>query len=300
MQDIYLPEGRHQCFVLTADKMENALLSGEILQGRAVRATEDHDLIVEGDGILGIIPHDEAAIGIKEGKTREIAVLSRVGKQVCFKVTGKKDGAYILSRRQSQLEALSHYMNSMQEGEIIRCRVTHIESFGAFVDIGCGVCSMIGIENISVSRIRHPSERFSPGQDIYAVISGKDRENGRIMLSHKELLGTWEQNAALIKAGETVGGIVRGHEDYGIFVELTPNLSGLAEYREGIGDNACVSVFVKSIVPEKMKIKLCIIDSIDCRSHGFLQKRDYFLTEGIIKKWRYSPENCEKSVETVF
>ena len=52
-------------------------------------------------------------------------------------------------------------------------------------------------------------------------------------LSHRAA-GTWEENASLFKAGETVAGIVRGVEDYGAFIELTPNLSGTAEKRERV------------------------------------------------------------------
>lgn len=68
--------------------------------------------------------------------------------------------------------------------------------------------------------------------DIFGAVSSL--EDGRICLSQRELLGTWEENASLFEQGETVAGIVRSVEDYGIFVELTPNLAGLAEFREGV------------------------------------------------------------------
>ena len=77
----------------------------------------------------------------------------------------------------------------------------------------------------------------------------------------KELLGTWEENAALFSAGETVPGIIRSIETYGIFVELTPNLTGLAELKEGVSVNENAAVYIKSIIPERMKIKLVILDS---------------------------------------
>ena len=92
---------------------------------------------------------------------------------------------------------------------MIPAAVTHLEPFGAFVDIGCGVASLIGIENLSVSRIFHPSDRLSVGQPIYAAVRSVDREARRISLTHRELLGTWEQNAALFSPGETVRGVVR-------------------------------------------------------------------------------------------
>ena len=88
--------------------------------------------------------------------------------------------------------------------------MTHLAGFGAFVDVGCGVVSMIGIENCSVSRISHPARRFTVGQEIYTVLTGTDRSLGRLYLSHKELLGTWQENAARFSPGMTVTGWVRG------------------------------------------------------------------------------------------
>lgn len=45
----------------------------------------------------------------------------------------------------------------------------------------------------------------------------------------------------------------------GIFVELRPNLVGLAEYKEGIEYGENVKVYIKKIIPEKKKVKLIII-----------------------------------------
>ena len=95
--------------------------------------------------------------------------------------------------------------------------------------------------------------RFSVEDSIFAVISGFDIENERVSLSSRELFGTWEENAAKFTPGQTVPGIVRGIEDYGVFIELSPNLSGLSEPFDGISVGDSVSVFIKSIVPEKMK-----------------------------------------------
>ena len=74
--------------------------------------------------------------------------------------------------------------------------------------------SLLSIDCISVSRISHPSDRFRAGDRIKVVVKSIDRENGRIFVTHKELLGTWEQNAALFSPGQTVTGIVRSIEDY--------------------------------------------------------------------------------------
>ena len=174
--------------------------------------------------------------------------------------------------------------------------VTHLEPFGCFVDIGCGISSMIPIDSISVSRISHPKDRFFVGQNIFVVV--KAIEENRVYLSHKELLGTWEENAALFLPGQTVAGMVRSVEDYGIFIELTPNLAGLAEPCAGVEKGQRASVYIKSILPQKMKIKLLISETFNSESAPSSLR--YFIKEGIISHWRYSPEECQRIISTNF
>ena len=223
-----------------------------------------------------------------------------MNKTVCFKVTDIKDTPdgplFILSRRKAQEECMEKFVAFLENGDIIPAKVTHLETFGAFVDIGCGIVSLIPIDAISVSRISHPCDRFFNGQDIFAVVKG--RENGRITLTHKELLGTWLENAGQFAPGETVSGVVRSVEPYGVFIELAPNLAGLAEPREGVYPGQAASVYIKAIIPEKMKVKLIIVDVFD--SSGFPGKINYFIKSGKLDKWVYSTDSCGKDIETVF
>lgn len=203
----YLPEGYQTqydmpvSFHSMADAHE-ALSSHRILEARAVVCDAAHNLIVDLGCMKGIIPREECAIGIKEGTTRDIAILSKVNKPVCFRVTAvradEKFKPYaVLSRREVQEECRRLYIDKLRPGDIIRGRITHMESFGCFVDIGCGVISLLPIDAISVSRISHPRDRFTVGQNILAAVKAVG-EDGRISLSHKELLGTWSENAGAV------------------------------------------------------------------------------------------------------
>ena len=302
----YLPEGKifnspeNQYYLRNAANMAEAIKKDLILEGHAVMCTACHDLVVELPFGKGIIPREEGALGISEGTTRDIALLSRVNKSVCFKVTDIKenDGRTVvfLSRKLAQQECTEKYISQLQCGEVIPAKVTHLEPFGAFVDIGCGIPSLIPIDSISVSRISHPNDRFFNGQDIYAAI--KNKENGRICLTHKELLGTWEQNAALFSAGETVGGVIRSVEQYGIFIELAPNLAGLAEPKDGVRPGQAASVYIKAIIPDKMKVKLIIVDVFENMS--FPEKINYFINTGKLERWEYSTKECSKKVVSIF
>ena len=303
----YYPEGR---LISTAENLSalqsltqltEAYHEGRILEARAVVCDPSHNLIVDLGAVKGIIPREEGAIGIKEGTVRDIAVISRVNRPVCFVITDLKktgDGrtVAILSRRLAQERCVAEYISHLVPGDIIDARITHLDSFGAFADIGCGIVSLMPIDSISVSRIDHPSERFSVGMEIKAIV--RFTENGRISLTHKELLGTWEENAAGFQIGETVAGVIRSVEDYGAFVELTPNLAGLAEMKENIRAGQQASVYIKNIIPSRMKIKLIIIDTFN---DSYLpSKPEYFISGSHIDIFRYSPSGSDKLIETVF
>lgn len=307
----YLPEGMlistYQNHELTSTQkgLERALEKQLILEAPAILCDHKFNLhIALGSKIKGIIPREEVQYS-KNEEIKDIAILTRVGKPVCFKVTGFREDAYgecvaILSRRLAQRDCMLNYIDTLLPGDIIPTRITHLESFGAFVDIGCGITSLLSIDSISVSRISHPSVRLGVGDTIYTVVKSID-DTGRIYVSERELLGSWEENASMFKEGETVKGIVRSVESYGIFVELRPNLAGLAEYKDDVHVGQTAAVYIKSIIPEKMKIKLIIIDSHDAREP--IEPLKYFIdTESVthIDSWTYSPPSCKRVIETVF
>ena len=299
----YKPEGT--CSVEekpSLSLLEKARATNRILEAKAVMCDNEHNLIVDLGEIKGVIPREEAAIGIRDGSVKDIAVLSRVNKQICFKVNDimTMQGRTVarLSRVSAQQDALDYMLATYRKGDVIPARITHLEPFGAFADIGCGIVGLISIENISVSRISHPRDRFFVGQNIRVVIKDIDKENKRFTLSHKELLGTWEENAAMFDVGQTVCGTVRSIEDYGIFIELTPNLAGLAEFRSGIMSGQQATVYIKNIIPEKMKIKLSIIDCF-CSDRSPEEFR-YFCSGTHIDEFVYSPAESNKIIRTSF
>ncbi len=303
----YLPEGYLINTAANAAALESysslvqSMNNGTILEAPCRICDSKHDLIIDLGCMRGVIPRLEGAIGISDGSTKDIALISRVNKPVCFVVTGFQKNEYgelyaVLSRLKAQQKCFINYLSKLQNGDIIKAKVTHLEQFGAFVDIGCGIPSLIPIDLISVSRISHPSDRFAVGQNIMAVV--KNIDNNRLCLTHKELLGSWQQNADRFEIGETVTGIVRSIEDYGVFVELAPNLAGLAEPRADLSINKNVSVYIKAIIPEKMKIKLIIVNTFDSIYSD--NELKYFTNCDHINSWTYSSQNSERLIQTIF
>ncbi len=316
MINSYLPEGyliqtqENAEYTSSLDGLERAVREGKILEGTVMLCDSHLRLHLDLGGVRGIVEREEAVLCREGEQLKDIAVITRVGKPICFKIKRiiYEDGmpVAILSRRLAQLECVENYLSHIKCGDIIPSLVTHMENFGAFVDIGCGISSLLSVDSISVSRISHPSDRLYVGERIYTVVRMID-EGGRIFVSMRELLGTWKENAELFEAGQTVSGIVRSVESYGVFIELAPNLAGLAEVREGSNDRALaevgkrVAVYIKSIIPDRMKIKLVMIDSY--KGDVPTKHIKYFTDPEKVKhisSWRYSPLSNRKVIETVF
>lgn len=303
----FLPEGllmnEHENAAKLADDAALAVAAAheEVLEAKAVLCDSEHALHVALPTMEGIIPRCEGALGIEEGTVRDIALLSRVGKPVCFTVRGFEtapDGRRraVLSRRRAQELCRAYWKAHRRVGDVVQARVTRLEGFGAFCDIGCGLPALLPIASMSVSRITHPRDRVTVGQELRCAVSST--EEGRICLSMRELLGTWAQNAARFAQGETVLGVIRSVEPYGVFVELAPNLAGLAEPFEGAAVGQTATVFVKSILPDKMKIKLVIIDVQDGAAEP--APLTYFEHTAHMAYWNYAPLGSTRRIETVF
>ncbi|MBR4762244.1 MAG: S1 RNA-binding domain-containing protein, partial [Clostridia bacterium] len=196
----YYPEGiliktdENMRRLQSAASIQAAAAEGAIIEAQAVLCDRSHDITVDLGCMKGIIRRDEGAIGIAGGTTRDIALISRVGKPVCFKVINvaeDENGApyAVLSRRAAQEEAMEFFLENRIPGDVVMAKVTHLESFGAFCDIGCGNIALLPIDSISVSRISHPADRLSVGDRIRVIVKSIG-EDGRITLSLKELLGT--------------------------------------------------------------------------------------------------------------
>ena len=317
MKNIYLPEGallntpENQEYISSVSGLERAFVEGKILESTVLYCDSAFRLHIDLNGMIGIMDKEETLFCREGEHTKDIAIITRVGKPIAFKVIGfrRENGAIVavLSRKKAQEECQKMFLASLNAGDIIRAKVTHLETFGAFVDVGCGLSSLLTVDSISVSRISHPRDRLCVGEEIFVVIKSRDEQSGRLYVSMKELLGTWEENAREFEVGQTVLGIVRSIEDYGVFIELAPNLAGLAEIRADTRDSEIAkigshtAVYIKSILPDRMKIKLVLIDAY--KGSAPQSKHKYYVNcEKIshLSRWVYSPASAAKVVETIF
>ena len=236
----------------------------DILQGIVKNCDKDYNLHVElKNGMHGIIPRQEIeAINVDEkGYPKENLCIGKVHKYVQFKLKEKDGDKLIFSRKDVQQEVLNSVKTDLKVGDNIKGIVKNITPYGAFIDIGGGVVGLAYIEDLSLARIKTPYERLKIGQNVNIVVKSINRETGKISLSYKDTLGTWEENAKKFSVGMNTKGIIRETEKNknGIFIELTPNLVGMAEYKEGLKYGEKVDLYIKKIDYDKKKVKVVLL-----------------------------------------
>ena len=191
----YLPEGSYtaqpavQQALASLDGLRAAQDAGTILEAVAQRCTAAHDLLFDFGFAEGIMPRACCALGVAEGETREIAILSRVGKPTCFVITELDESTapptVWLSRTIAQQRAQDHLLASLRPGDVIPARVTHLEPFGAFVDIGVHQDGLVHISEMSEKFIRHPLDAVSIGDIVDVKVLDVNMAKRRIALSMK-------------------------------------------------------------------------------------------------------------------
>lgn len=174
----FYPEGCNKSLAKTFESVEeikNAMMKNEIIEGKVLLCDREHNLHIDLGAIRGIIQREEGALGIDAGTVRDIALISKVGKNVCFNIMGFQRDVFgntcaVLSRKNVQKRCKEEFLDNLALGDIIDAKVTHLEKFGAFIDIGAGINALIPIDMLSVSRISHPRQRLSEGQKIKVVL----------------------------------------------------------------------------------------------------------------------------------
>lgn len=289
---------------MTLNFIKQAIEDKAILEAVAISCSKENTLTVKiGKNILGKIPFEEIEYNIDGSETKPVSAKSKVGRHIKFipKEVEKQDDKYIVkcSRRDAQKECYDNFISKLVPGDIIPAKIVRIENYGVFCDIGCGIIALLTTNNLSVTHINNPREILRDISRLNVVVKNID-ENHRIQLTHKELLGTWEENTKDLKSQDIVYGAVISVEDYGVFIRLNQNLSGLAEVPNiELEPGNMVSVKINNILPDNMKVKLTIIERLPEEEPESL-KFDYKITEGHIKEWHYSTETAKKQIETYF
>ncbi|MEQ9366710.1 MAG: S1 RNA-binding domain-containing protein, partial [Leptospirales bacterium] len=159
----------------------------------------------------------------RQSQGMEYLITEHSGKRVIASRRAFKD-----RKREYQKDIL---MGTLQEGDIITGTVISLQPFGAFVDLG-GVEGLIPISELDFARVNHPSQVVKTGESVRVKVIAIDWKEDRITLSRRAMLQNPWQGELPFREGEIVAGTVESLKDFGAFVRLTDNFTGLIPMSE--------------------------------------------------------------------
>jgi small subunit ribosomal protein S1 len=137
----------------------------------------------------------------------------------------------VFSQRDAQKEweemRKQELVDGLNEGDILKGRVSGLRDFGIFVDIG-GADGLVHISELAWHRVDHPREVIRVGDEIEVYVMKLDKEDQRISLSRKKLLpNPWDTVEERYEINQLVEGTITRIVDYGAFAEIEPGIEGL-------------------------------------------------------------------------
>ncbi len=133
-----------------------------------------------------------------------------------------------LGLKQASPHPLETFKQKHGVGARVKGIVTGLTDFGAFVEVEKGIEGLVHISDISWEKVKHPSEKLQPGQEVEALVLNIDVEKQKVSLGIKQLEGDiWEDFFARQKAGDVVKVKIVRLTDFGVFVEIMPGIEGV-------------------------------------------------------------------------
>ena len=116
-----------------------------------------------------------------------------IGRVYSFRIIEYKDGGknLVVSRRalleEEQRAQAADVRRSIAVGDVLTGRVTSVPAFGAFVELGAGVQGLLHVSEMAWTRVEHPAQVVSPGQEITVKVLRLDEDKQKISLGLKQL-----------------------------------------------------------------------------------------------------------------
>lgn len=271
------------------------VFGGRGAEGSAeLEAAFQHGLPVEGT-VTGV---NKGGVEVSIGGVRAFCPISQldsrhvedagafVGQKLRWRITRYeatgRGANVVVSRRaildEEQAARAAEVRGTLAVGAIVKGRVSSLKDYGAFVDLG-GVEGMLHVSELGFSRVAHPKDLLSVGQEIEVQIlkiekSDDPKKPERLALSLKSLeKDPWSDVATRFYEGARAKGTVRRLETFGAFVEVAPGVEGLLHVselgkgrpirhaREATKIGAALDVVVLAVDVDKRRLSLGLAEA---------------------------------------
>ena len=208
------------------DELFKKLEVGSVMEGRVKNITDFGVFIDLGgiDGLLhitdlswGRVNHPSELIGMDDTLTVKIIDFDQEKTRVS------------LGLKQLTPHPWDNVDDKYPEGTNIKGKIVSLTNYGAFVEIEPGIEGLVHVSEMSWTRhIKNPSEMYTLGDEVEAVVLAIDSEDRKISLGAKQLQDDpWDEIEEKYMMGTIVKGSVINLTQFGAFVELEEGIDGL-------------------------------------------------------------------------
>ncbi len=211
--------------------------SGEIIAVKVLEASKG-GLLVRVNNISGFLPVSQLSpenyprvAGGDKSKILE-KLKSFIGKSMDVQVldVNEAEEKLIVSEKSVWEKKQKDVISKYKIGDQVEGTVSALTDFGAFVKFDI-LEGLVHISEIAWQRIDHPSDLLKMGDKVKAEII--DIDGSKVFLSMKKLVeDPWKRAGQKYKVGQVVVGKILKANPFGFFVELDPEIHGLAHISE--------------------------------------------------------------------
>jgi small subunit ribosomal protein S1 len=231
------------------------------------------------EGIEGLIHISEMSWTKRIGHPGDVLALGQDVEVMVLDVNKEKQ-EISLGLKQLETNPWSVAGQKYPMGTIVTTRVTSLTNYGAFVEIEPGIDGLIHISDLSwTKKYNHPGEALQKGQEVKCVVLEVDEEKHRVSLGIKQLAEDPWVRAIPEKyiPGQIVKGAVTKLTNFGVFVELEPDLEGLLHISE-LSDAKVDSPQDVVKIGDELEVKILRVDT-DSRKIGLSLRRVQWAAE---------------------
>jgi len=254
------------------NQLEDAWKNRVPVDGTIVKEVKGGFEVKIGGTVRAFCPFSQMGIRRDENQAEYI------GRSLSFNIAEYEEGGrnIVLSRKaildREKQEKKQALKEKLTEGAKVRGKVTSIQKFGAFVDIG-GVEGLLPISELAWTRTDKVSDLLSVGQEVEVIIKKLDWESDRYSFSLKDALpDPWDRVADSFLIGSYHTGTVSRLAAFGAFVTLNEGVDGLIHIskmgagrrinhpREVLKEGQRVEVQVEAVDRPQRKLSLALAE----------------------------------------
>lgn len=151
------------------------------ISGKVVKTTLAGAVVDIGSGKLGVVPISQ----LRKEPVRKVEEVLKEGDQVEVWVRRiNADNGHI---ELTMIEPLAMEWRELKKDMILTGKVSKMEKFGAFVDLGAERPGLLHVSEMSHDYVRRPEDVVKVGDEIEVKVLGVDRRKKQIKLSIKAL-----------------------------------------------------------------------------------------------------------------